>query len=40
MGNGFQGTSLVENALYVMVYCPENSAGQPAPNRHRISDRG
>jgi len=33
MGNGFQGTNLVGNALYVMVYYPESSAGQPAPNR-------
>jgi len=29
LGNGFQGTNLVGNALYVMVYYPENSA--PAP---------
>jgi hypothetical protein len=31
LGNGFQGTNLVGNALYVMVYYPDNSAGQPAP---------
>jgi hypothetical protein len=31
LGNGFQGTNLVGNALYVMVYYPDNSVGQPAP---------
>jgi hypothetical protein len=31
LGNGFQGTNLVGNALFVMVYYPDNSAGQPAP---------
>jgi hypothetical protein len=31
-GNGFQGTNLVGNALYVVVYYPESSAGQPALN--------
>jgi hypothetical protein len=31
-GNGFQGTNLVGNALYVVVYYPESSAGQLAPN--------
>jgi hypothetical protein len=31
LGNGFQGTNLVGNALYVMVYYPDNSAAQPAP---------
>ena len=30
LGNGFQGTNLLGNALYVMVYYPDNSA-QPAP---------
>jgi hypothetical protein len=30
-GNGFQGTNLVGNNLYVMVYYPDISAGQPAP---------
>jgi len=29
-GNGFQGTNLVGNDLYVMVYCPDISAGQRA----------
>jgi hypothetical protein len=29
LGNGFQGTNLVGNTLYVMVYYPDNSA--PAP---------
>ena len=31
LGNGFQGTNLVGNALYVMVYYPDNSAAQLAP---------
>jgi hypothetical protein len=32
-GNGFQGTNLVGNNLYVMVYYPGSSAPQPAPGR-------
>ena len=31
-GNGFQGTNLIGNALYVVVYFPESSAVQRAPN--------
>jgi hypothetical protein len=31
LGNGFQGTNLVGNDLYVMVYYPDNSGAQPAP---------
>jgi hypothetical protein len=30
-GNGFEGTNLVGNHLYVMVYYPESIAIQPAP---------
>jgi hypothetical protein len=30
-GNGFQGTNLVGNHLFVMVYYPDAPAGQPAP---------
>jgi hypothetical protein len=32
LGNGFQGTNLVGNNLFVMVYYPDASAGQSAPN--------
>jgi hypothetical protein len=30
-GNGFEGTNLVGNDLYVMVYYPQSTAVQPAP---------
>ena len=30
-GNGFQGTNLVGNNLFVMVYYPDSSAARPAP---------
>jgi hypothetical protein len=30
-GNGFQGTNLVGNELFVVVYFPDASNGQPAP---------
>ncbi len=31
LGDGFQGTNLVGNALYVMVYYPDNSGAKPTP---------
>jgi hypothetical protein len=31
-GNGFEGTNLIQNPLYVMVYFPGSSAAQPPPN--------
>jgi hypothetical protein len=33
-GNGFQGTNLDQNDLYVMVYYPDASAGPPQPIPH------
>jgi hypothetical protein len=34
-GNGFQGTNLDQNDLYVMVYYPDASAGPPPPMPHQ-----